>query len=75
MLEINGVVFFLGSYLRRRLQRSGAYRRGQGRTHAHAGRGRAEGGRPSHLREQAGSAQRNERRGDHGQIGTPLTQK
>lgn len=53
-------------------QRSRAYRRGQRRVDAHVGRRRVEGCCTVDLREQAGPAQRYERRGDYGQARTAL---
>merc|ERR1712039_1011920 len=45
------------------------------RADAHAGRGRAQGGRAPHIRQQTGFAQRDERRRDHRQAGTALAAK
>lgn len=56
-------------------QRPRAYRGGEGRADAHAGGGRTEGCRPAHLRQQAGSAERDECGGDHGQTGAALVEE
>lgn len=61
-----------GPHLRGGQQRQGAHRRGQGRADAHAGGGRAAGRRPADIRQQAGPAQRDERRRDNGQAGAAL---
>ena len=48
-----------------------AHRRGQGRVDADAGRGRVEGGRAPHLRQQAGLTKCDERCWNNGQVGPP----